>query len=173
MRNRLPTRSRRCQAAIACVVCLCASAPGTTAPANGQPFAYFGHAVAISGDAALVGAYRENGTGAAYVYVRENGEWRRQARLVAADGEPDDFFGWSVALEGDLAVVGAPTDDIGGLVDRGSIYAFRRTGDRWSLDARLVGASRAAALATALAVRWRCPARAFLWERRERMIRSR
>lgn len=106
--------------------------------AAGEAFAYFGHAVALSGDTALVGAYREGGKGAAYVFVREGGVWRQQARLVDPSGNPDDFFGWSVALDGDIAVIGAPGDDALGVSNRGAAIIFERIGQQWTLRQSLV-----------------------------------
>ena len=72
---------------------------------------YFGWSVALSGDYALVGAYKDddNGSssGSAYVFVRSGSSWSQQAKLLASDGAADDRFGYSVALSGDYALVGA------------------------------------------------------------------
>jgi len=48
------------------------------------------------------------------------------ARLTASDAAGEDFFGYSVAISGDTAVVGAPYDDHSGLVDAGAAYVFVR-----------------------------------------------
>lgn len=48
----------------------------------------------------------------------------QQAKLVAADGAEGDYFGFSVALSGDTALVGAHADDIGANVEQGSAYVF-------------------------------------------------
>ena len=48
--------------------------------------------------------------GSAYVFVRAGGVWTEQAKLTASDGAGGDWFGWSVAVAGDTAVVGAPGD---------------------------------------------------------------
>lgn len=96
-------------------------------PSDGEPFELLGQAVAISGGTVLVGAPRTpNGTaiepGAVYVFTENGSIWTEQARLLASDGELDDFFGSSVALSGDTAVAGA--------VDRdqftGAAYLFVR-----------------------------------------------
>ena len=79
--------------------------------ADGGPNDYFGTSVAISGDTAVVGVpYQDDysGTGAAYVFVRSGGTWSQQAKLTASDGAAFDWFGCSVALSGDTAVVGCP-----------------------------------------------------------------
>ena len=80
--------------------------------------ASFGQATAMWNDAAtgtnfaVVGAPSENAsTGAAYVFRRAPGDtnWSEEARLTASDGAPADEFGFSVAIDGDTVVVGAPT----------------------------------------------------------------
>ena len=66
--------------------------------------------------------------GSAYVFVRSGSGWSEQAKLIAADGAATDWFGCSVALDGDSAVVGAYGDDVGGSIDRGAAYVFLRSG---------------------------------------------
>ena len=72
---------------------------------------YFGNAVAMDGDLMVVGARQEDaldlGSGAAYVFVRADGDWYLQAKLVPSDGAAYDEFGWSVAIDGLTVVVGA------------------------------------------------------------------
>lgn len=102
----------------------------------------FGYAVAISGDTILVGAksdwdYGRNSKGLAYVFCRVGSEWRSQGVLEAADGKTYDGFGYSVALDGDIAVVGVPGDDERAR-DQGSAYVFEREGDRWIQKAKLL-----------------------------------
>ena len=60
----------------------------------------FGFSVGLSGDTALIGAYANDaGTGKAYVYeATGGGAWPLAAKLVAADAEPVDQFGWAVAV---------------------------------------------------------------------------
>lgn len=93
---------------------------------DGSPGDQFGKSVAISGDLALVGADGEadNGisAGSAYVFDGADG-WSEVAKLTASDGAVEDFFGISVAISGDLALVGAFGDDDKGDLS-GSAYAF-------------------------------------------------
>ena len=51
--------------------------------------------------------------GSAYVFVRSGTTWSEQQKLTASDARPGDSFGWSVAVSGDTAVVGAYVDDHG------------------------------------------------------------
>ncbi|HEV3470553.1 MAG TPA: thrombospondin type 3 repeat-containing protein [Pyrinomonadaceae bacterium] len=61
-----------------------------------------------------------------------------EAHLVAADAAADDFFGNSVAVSGDTAVVGAFVDDdpVRG-ANTGAAYVFVRTGTTWALQQKL------------------------------------
>ena len=81
---------------------------------DGAARAYFGHAVAISGDVAVVGAIgNDEFTGAAYVYRTVDGgdTWTQEAKLLASDYAAGAQFGTSVAIDGDAIVVGAPRAD--------------------------------------------------------------
>lgn len=108
----------------------------------------FGKSVAISGDSVIVGAVgdddRGNHSGGAYMFTRVGTEWVQEAKLVPSDGEEEEWFGNSVAISGNLAVVGAFRDDDSGLWS-GSAYVFRREGLTWKEEAKLLpidGASR-------------------------------
>ncbi|MEZ4959360.1 MAG: hypothetical protein R2830_06045 [Saprospiraceae bacterium] len=107
----------------------------------------FGCSVSINGDYALIGAYKDddNGTdaGAAYVYVHSGTGWTQQAKLLAADGAPGDFFGYSVSIFENYALIGAYQDDDNG-TDSGSAYVFVRSGTNWTQVAKLEAADGAA-----------------------------
>lgn len=109
-------------------------------PVGLAPADTFGSAIALSGSTALVAATGDtDSAGAVYVFVRSGGNppWAQQGpRLVAPQRVSDAAFGFSVAVDGDLALVGAP-----GQTDAGSAFAFRRTGATWSAGQSLaVGA---------------------------------
>lgn len=122
----------------------------------------FGCSVAVSGDTAVVGANYEagsatgvNGTpdgaatrsGAAYVFVRSGTAWVQQAYLKASQVNANDEFGWSVAVSGDTAVIGAFREDSSTTGvnstpnetarDSGAAYVFVRHGINWSQQAYL------------------------------------
>src|SRR5690606_22918322 len=63
-------------------------------------------------------------------------------KLTASDAAANDFFGWSVAVSGDLAVVGAYADGDGGS-GSGSAYVFRRVGGAWVQVAKLTASDAA------------------------------
>jgi hypothetical protein len=104
-------------------------------PADGAPLDYFGWSVALRRNTAIVGAYGQNGnTGAAYAYSRTGEAWTLQEKLVALNGNPNDYFGYSVALEDRLGVVGA----FGARGFAGSVYPFKRNGTSWTPQMPLV-----------------------------------
>ncbi|RME44209.1 MAG: hypothetical protein D6791_13715 [Chloroflexi bacterium] len=112
-----------------------------TAGLDGATQDYFGRSVAISGDYAIVGAYRDDdqGTdsGSAYVFMRDATGWTQQAKLTAGDGADGDQFGWSVAIDGSYALVGAwlaTANDF----QSGSAYVFVRSGSNWVEQAKLI-----------------------------------
>ena len=59
-----------------------------------------------------------------------------ETKLTASDGTAYDFFGNSVSISDDTAVVGAVEDDDKG-VDSGSAYVFRYNGSAWVQEAKL------------------------------------
>ena len=99
-------------------------------PSDGEAHDHFGFSVAIGDGVMIVGspADDDNGniSGSAYVfrYDADGKKWIEEAKLLASDGVEEDQLGWSVALRGDLAVVGANRGHEQG-VEVGSAYVFR------------------------------------------------
>ncbi len=111
----------------------------------------FGWSVAIDGDTIVVGAdaddvFANTDQGSAYVFTRSGTVWTEQAHLFANDGSGTDrdYFGVSVAVKGDTAVVGAYLDDFLSHINQGSAYVFVRSGTAWSLQQHLLAADGAA-----------------------------
>ncbi len=110
-----------------------------------QAFDSFGISVAISGDTAVVGAYSDdtNGgldAGSAYIFQRSGTIWSEQAYLVPNDTAAGDYYGWSVDVSGDTAVVGAYLDDFSGISNAGSVTVYQRSGATWTRQTKLVAA---------------------------------
>jgi len=120
---------------------------------------YFGYSVAISGDYAIVGAYRENEdtgggntlsrAGSAYILYNNAGTWEQMQKIVASDRAAADWFGYSVAISGDYAIIGAYQDDedAGGenfLSLAGSAYIFYNNSGTWEQKQKIVASDRAA-----------------------------
>jgi len=73
-------------------------------------------------------------TGAVYVFTRSGIAWSQQAYIKASNSGSNDFFGWSLALTGDVLAVGASREDgsNNSLADSGAVYLFIRNGTLWS-----------------------------------------
>jgi hypothetical protein len=104
---------------------------------------FFGRSVAVDGDTAVIGARSQSSptefeAGAAYAFVRSGTSWTQQAKLVASDQDSFDYFGSSVAVSGDTAIIGAPYDGTPAGHDAGSVYAFVRSGTTWTEQAHLL-----------------------------------
>ncbi|MHC4069371.1 MAG: FG-GAP repeat protein [Planctomycetota bacterium] len=108
---------------------------------DGQEYDYFGSSVSISGDYCVVGAYEDddngNASGSAYMFKREAELWSEQAKLTASDGAAGDWFGISVSVSGDYAIVGDSNDTDNGYAS-GSAYIFVRDGNSWLQQAKLL-----------------------------------
>ena len=63
---------------------------------------------------------------------------------MASDGAADDAFGYSIALSGNTAVVGAVAATVGGKSAAGAAYVFVRSGTMWTQQAKLTAADAAA-----------------------------
>lgn len=94
-------------------------------PSDGETDDHFGGSVAIGDTYAVVGSHYDtvNGVrvGSAYVFGVPSGQ--QLVKLTASDGALSDYFGISVAIDGDIAVVGAVLDDDHGN-SSGSAYVF-------------------------------------------------
>jgi len=112
-------------------------------PTGTLGFSEFGAAVALDGDRLLVGAPQtflggpHRGSGAAYLFELAGGVWAEVERLEPVPEINEVEFGCAVALEGDVAVVGACMDDLVAL-RAGAAYVFRKAGTTWAMEDRLV-----------------------------------
>jgi hypothetical protein len=111
-------------------------------PHDGRGFWQFGHSVALHGITALIGAYTAGAAspngGAAYVFERDpNGAWRETAQLINDDNGNSDAFSASLALEGELALIGAYGHSAVA-PSAGAAYVFwRGAGGAWTQLAKL------------------------------------
>eukprot|EP01043_Picozoa_sp_COSAG02_P085873 COSAG02_NODE_23442_length_718_cov_4.101777_1_plen_143_part_10 len=100
---------------------------------DGSQSDWFGNSVALDGEVLVVGAYLDDNAGgsnagAVYVFVRDagSGAWSEAQKLLASDGSQYDRFGISVALDGEVLVVGAYEDDDADGSNAGAVYVFVR-----------------------------------------------
>ena len=106
----------------------------------------FGSSVALRGDTTMIGAPgNEKATGAVFVFTYNPAaqKWQQQAILTAQDKATGDQFGWSVAIDGDAAIIGARFDDDHGK-SSGSAYIFVWNGETWIQQAKLTADDGAA-----------------------------
>ncbi len=107
----------------------------------------FGISVDISGDYAIVGAHFNDGlgwaeSGAAYIFHKDEGgenNWQQIKKLVSTDALSQDHFGISVAIDGEIVVVGARYNDAGN-TDAGAAYVFYKDKDgvnNWGLHKKI------------------------------------
>lgn len=121
----------------------------------------FGYSVAIESDMAIVGARYEDedplgantmsNSGSAYIFEEvAPGSWIQIQKLQNSDRTAEDYFGWTVAMHGNLAVIGAYGEDhdITGsnyLLESGSAYVFRKnSSNQWTEESKLVASDREA-----------------------------
>ena len=109
---------------------------------------YFGQAVGLAGDTAVVGAYNKNGgEGAAYVFTNSAGVWSQTQEMFASDGLPGDShqFGEALSFNGRAIVIGAPGPDYisTGIYPQGAAYVFRNTTGAWAEVQKLTAADGA------------------------------
>ncbi len=102
----------------------------------------FGVSLSLWGDRLLVGsrlALDDNGvqTGAAYVYERVNQNWDLTSRIVPIAGGTEDYFGYAVALEEDVALISAPQAD-STATDAGAAYIYRLSNGQWVKETTFV-----------------------------------
>jgi hypothetical protein len=127
----------------------------------------FGYSIAINGDTIAIGTHHEssnqaiitNGvsasnddssyqSGAVYVYKRSGASWAQEAYIKASNSDAGDWFGYSLTIEGDTIVVGAPwessnqssiTNDSTASDDdsnsqSGAVYVYTRSGSIWAQE---------------------------------------
>jgi hypothetical protein len=109
---------------------------------------WFGHAVCLCDDTALVGAFFGDApgvqnSGAAYVFTRTGTAWSEQAKLWASDAAGGSKYGSSVSIDGDTALVGSPAD-CRVANHAGASYVYVRASACWSEQAKLISGDAAA-----------------------------
>jgi len=95
-------------------------------PIGGETLDQFGWSVCISGDRAIVGAPEFapdeiSAPGSAYVFQDTGDDWVERTGLRADDEKPTNWFGLSVCVSGNYAIIGAWGDSD----KRGAAYVYR------------------------------------------------
>jgi hypothetical protein len=115
---------------------------------DGNAYDFFGRSIAVSGNIMAVSAILDDdkgqNSGSVYIFERGyNGNWSQKTKLIANDGTENDYFGWSVAVSGNIVVVGTPDDDDKGETS-GSVYIFERDENgNWNQKTKLTASDGA------------------------------
>ena len=104
---------------------------------------WFGYSVSVYNSTAVIGAVLDNDnglkSGSAYVFEKNStGHWTQKEKLLASDSAADDYFGISVSVYNNTAVIGAYRDDDNGL-ESGSAYVFEKNSTgHWTQKEKLL-----------------------------------
>jgi hypothetical protein len=113
---------------------------------DGAAYDLFGLDLAVKGDWAAISAYgMSSSTGAVYLYKHDGNHWVFMQSLTASDGDPNDEFGYAVALSGSgHLLVGAPVDD-DIILDSGAVYLYmlNSTSNTWDFEQKIVASDGA------------------------------
>ncbi|HMI79443.1 MAG TPA: hypothetical protein VK484_11665 [Ferruginibacter sp.] len=98
----------------------------------------FGDDVSISGNYVIVGASLDDfgvnaNQGSASIFQYNGSNWVLMQKITDATGTANDWFGASVSISGNYAIIGAMNDDVGVNADQGSANIYRYTGTTWEL----------------------------------------
>jgi hypothetical protein len=117
---------------------------------DGEAGDFFGSSVAISGNTVVIGAHADDNSyanqGSAYVFVRSGTTWSEKQKLTAPGGFAglNSWFGYSVAIDSDKIVIGAPGDDIGANTSQGEAHIFIISNGFWNWHQQLTASDGAA-----------------------------
>ena len=112
-------------------------------PSHGEEHDFFGVSVSMGNGVAVMGSRYANctmplyyctwGPGSAHVFRFNGSHWTQEAELVPSSGVSDASFGWSVSINGEVAIIGAPYDN----GEKGAAYVFRWNGSAWTEEVQL------------------------------------
>ncbi|MEM7658068.1 MAG: T9SS type A sorting domain-containing protein [Bacteroidota bacterium] len=129
-------------------------------PLDREPFDFLGASVSLQGDEFLSGAPGEDhnvlganfrlNAGSVYAFQRDGqGGWQQTQKLVTSDRSALSQFGYSVMMDGNHALIGAPFEALGlsgdsAVEDAGAVYAFQKDSNGvWQETQKLVASDRA------------------------------
>ncbi len=112
-------------------------------PHDGDGGDSLGVSVDVSQNRVIVGANRDNNSGrrlsgSAYIFTEVDGTYTREAKLTADKIQEGAGFGFTVAIDVNRALVGAPSVDTKVGDDSGAVYAFLKVGPDWELQAAII-----------------------------------
>ena len=103
---------------------------------NGLAYDQFGQSVALQKRTALIGEWSHDDdpnhpppppkNGLSYLFRSMNGTWSESQQFAASDGQPGDSFGWDVALDRGILLIGAQ-GTVNGNTFQGAAYFYERS----------------------------------------------
>ncbi|MGB3078704.1 MAG: FG-GAP repeat protein [Saprospiraceae bacterium] len=110
---------------------------------------HFGYTTAISGNFAIIGSYGDDAgaginQGSVSFYQFDGNTWIFVQKVIDEDGEAWAFFGQSISIAGNFAIVGAPQDNGNAGDGQGSSSIYQYNGSTWQLMQKITDADGAA-----------------------------
>ena len=107
----------------------------------------FGRSVSLYGDTALIGAWKDDdqggGSGSVYVFTRSGGSWNEETKIYPLDPSASTYFGTSVSLYVDTALIGRSYDNAKG-TEAGAVYVFTKVSSTsWTQETKLYASDAA------------------------------
>ena len=107
----------------------------------------FGRSVSLYGDTALIGAWKDDdqggGSGSVYVFTRSGGSWNEETKIYPLDPSASTYFGTSVSLYVDTALIGRSYDNAKG-TRAGAVYVFTKVSSTsWTQETKLYASDAA------------------------------
>ncbi|CAL6422427.1 unnamed protein product, partial [Bathycoccus prasinos] len=107
----------------------------------------FGRSVSLYGDTALIGAWKDDdqggGSGSVYVFMRSGGSWNEETKIYPLDPSASTYFGTSVSLYVDTALIGRSYDNAKG-TEAGAVYFFTKVSSTsWTQETKLYASDAA------------------------------
>ena len=114
---------------------------------QGHRWDNFGSSLTLDGNTIAIGARGTDNTsyegpGSVYIFQGSNGTWAQTAKLIATDGQDEDFFGAALELDGDHLAITAP-GKYNLLLSQGltgAAYVFKKSGNSWLQETKLEAA---------------------------------
>ena len=101
---------------------------------DGAAADWFGIALDLHGDVLVVSASYDDDlgeqSGSAYVFNRIDGQWVQTQKLVANDGDAEEYFGESVVVSDEFVFIGGRTNSSAGNKS-GAVYVFAEVDEDW------------------------------------------
>jgi hypothetical protein len=101
----------------------------------------YGRSVAIDGNLVAVGMGGDGADGAVYLYKRQGTSYIFEEKLVNPEATEGAEFGRTVAVQGDMVLVGARFAQVDTISQAGAVYVFRKYGDSWHFEDKVVSPS--------------------------------